>query len=280
MENYHNELLRKYVQYLSDCRYTNSTINAYRRFVKEYLTNLDKPVSEVDEVKITCYLANNIMDIYHTNSARDRFVEAFILFFNHILDKNYTMFGIAGKNYEPKLPNTLTRLEIKKIIVSTTNLKHRTILSLIYFLGLKLEDLINLKLIDVNIAKNEIIIRNTEKKKLRVINISNKLCNLIAEYTNYYLPKQWLFEGRGNGKYSNRSVQLLIKNCMKRCRIEQNASPSTFRHSLATHLIENGIDLHLVKDYLGMCTVKSTKKYTQLVKIQKLNLSNAIEKGF
>ncbi len=76
------------------------------------------------------------------------------------------------------------------------------------------------------------------------------------------------------------SVQLLIKNSMKKCQISQNASPSTFRHSLATHLIESGIDLHLVKDYLGKCSVKSTKKYTQIVKIQRLNLSKAIEKGF
>lgn len=279
MEAYNNELLKKYVEYLSGCRYSYSTINAYKQYINDYLTKLNKPVCEVEEIKVTCYLANNILDVYRTYYARDRFVEAFILFFKHIIGKDYTMFGIAGKCYESKLPKTLTRSDIKQIIDSTSNLKHKTILSLIYFLGLRLEELINIKLSDIDMHNNEIIIRNPKKNNERIVRTPQNLNNLLNEYLKLHQPNEWLFEGRKNKKYCTRGVQLLVNRSLEKCHIEQKASPTTIRHSLATHLLEEGTDLYLIQDYLGLNSAKYAKKYTQIAKSHKFDLSKAIEKG-
>ncbi len=280
MENNNIELLKTYGDYLAQKRYSYSTINAYKQYVKEYLTNLKIPIEEVPEIKITCYLAGKIMDVYKSYYARDRFVEAFILFFKHVVGKDYNMHRIAGKNYEHKLPLILSQTEICKIIDNTTNIKHKTLLSLIYFAGLRLEELINLKISDVDISKREITIYCCSKGSARIIKFHARLGKQIKEYLYEFEPEEWLFEGRGNKQYSSRSVQMVLKKSLDKNKINSLATPSTIRHSLAAHLVENGTDINLVKDYLGICSVKYAKRYTQIVKIPKLDLCKNIEKKF
>ena len=280
METDNNELLNKFIEYLLINRYSYATVNIYKHYINDCLTHFNKPVNEIELEEIINYIKKNIIDFHKSNYDKERYLNAFSLFFKSVLHADLIIDKYDNKFYETKLPLFLSMENIKKIILSTSNIKHKTILSLMYFLGLKLEELINIKLTDIDFKKSEIIIRNARRNTERIIYISKNLNKQIIEYNKTYMPKDWLFEGRKNNKYCCRNIQLLIKNCINKCNIKENVSPSIIRHSIAAHLFQNGTDLHLIQDYLGISSAKYAKKYAEAVNIHKANLLKHIEDDF
>lgn len=163
-----------------------------------------------------------------------------------------------------RLPTILTKNEVKNIIKSITNLKHRTIISTIYSCGLKISEAIELKLSDIDSSEMIIKIVNCKGNDFRTVTLSEKLFELLFQYLNKFKPKRYLFEGRNGGKYSARSIQQVFNNAIKKLKIKKKVTVHSLRHSFASHLLDKGTDLRFIQQLLGHKHLSTTQIYTQI----------------
>ena len=182
---------------------------------------------------------------------------------------------------EQKLPSVLSEEEIKRIISSTSNLKHKTILVTIYSCGLRLSELLDLKISDIQSDRHRLLIKDGKGNKDRYTILSDVTLELLRKYYLIYRPKLYLFEGQHGGRYGAKSVQNIVKHALEAAKIKKPASTHTLRHSFATHLLENGTDLRYIQTLLGHTSPKTTEIYTHVSSkglegvvspIEKLNL--------
>ena len=166
---------------------------------------------------------------------------------------------------EQKLPNVLSKEEIKRIIEAPKNLKHRSMLSVIYACGLRRSELLNLKPNHIDSKRKLLIIYQSKGKKDRVIPIGDKIIDLLREYYKAYRPKEWLFEGQIKGnKYSATSLEKVLKQSLQRAKIKKPVTLHWLRHSFATHLMESGTDMRYVQVLLGHKSSRTTEIYTHV----------------
>ena len=165
---------------------------------------------------------------------------------------------------EHRLPNILSEGDIRSIIKQITNLKHRTIILLIYSAGLRISEAINLKISDINSKRGLILIRGSKGKKDRYTILSEKLLQLLRKYYVAYRPKEYLFEGNMGEKYSAASIRKILRTAMENAGIGHRATVHTLRHSFATHLLEQGTDLRFIQELLGHNSSKTTEIYTHV----------------
>lgn len=191
-------------------------------------------------------------------------VGAIKLFFNELLRKNYKLNYLYPDRTEKKLPIVLDKSEVLLLLNAIENIKHKSIISLIYSAGLRLGEVIELKVNDIDSKRMLIRIAAAKGKKDRYVMLSDKLLSLLREYYKDYKPKDYLFEGQKGDKYSARSVQAILKQALKKAHITKNASVHTLRHSFATHLLESGTDIRVIQQLLGHSSIKTTKIYTQV----------------
>ncbi len=163
------------------------------------------------------------------------------------------------------LPHVLSKEEFKAILQATTNIKHRTILSLIYACGLRRGELIHLGVSDIQGQRKCIMVRNGKGGKDRMIPVSDNILNMLRDYYRTYKPKLWLFEGQKQGaQYSPRSVRAILQAAWKKAGINKPVTPHWLRHSYATHLMESGTDTRFVQELLGHKSIKTTTIYTHV----------------
>ncbi|AZI26088.1 hypothetical protein EA772_12320 [Pedobacter sp. G11] len=175
------------------------------------------------------------------------------------------------------LPKYLNKEEVKRILSVVTNSKHKAILSILYGCGLRLSELINLKIEDVD-SKNEVItIRQAKGKKDRQVMLPKSLLPLLREYFEIHLPKIYLFEGQSQAQYSPRSVQSILQQAAVLANINKVVSPHMLRHSFATHLLENGADIRYIQKLLGHNSLTTTQIYTHVTDVAKSKVLSPLD---
>ena len=172
----------------------------------------------------------------------------------------------------------LSTEEILRLISVIDNLKHKAILTTIYSCGLRLSELLALKLTDIQSDRKLLLVRDGKGKKDRHTLLGGKTINLLRKYYLQYHPKVYLFEGQNGGPYSAKSVQNIVKHALALAKISRPASTHTLRHSFATHLLENGTDLRYIQTALGHSSPKTTEIYTQVSKKSLGNIESPLEK--
>lgn len=169
-----------------------------------------------------------------------------------------------------KLPKFFSKEEIRQLLDSTDNIKHRAILMTIYSCGLRLNELLNLKIKDIRSSEKIIRINQSKGNKDRiVVSLPDKLLYILRDYYLVYKPTNYLFEGEKGNRYSERSVQLVLKKSLANAKIKTEDTVHTLRHSYATHLIQSGIDVRIVQELLGHENIKTTMIYTHITDIDK-----------
>ena len=158
----------------------------------------------------------------------------------------------------------MSKEEVKSIIINTNNIKHRCIVSLLYSTGLRRNELIHLKLKDIDSKRMLIRIENGKGGKDRYSLLSVNLLNELRSYFKLWKPKTYLFEGANGSKYSGESVLNLVKKAAAKSGINKRATPHILRHSFATHLLEDGTDLRYIQVLLGHSSSKTTEIYTRV----------------
>jgi site-specific recombinase XerD len=171
---------------------------------------------------------------------------------------------LIGQDQKKKLPTVLNEQEVIQIFNVTENIKHKAILMLAYSAGLRLSELVNVKIKDIDSTRMQIRIEQAKGKKDRYSLLSIKLLEVLRKYFKDYKPKQWLFEGINGGMYSPRSIQLIMGESVKKAGITKKVGVHTLRHSFATHLLEGGTDLRYIQSLLGHESSKTTEVYTHI----------------
>ena len=182
-------------------------------------------------------------------------------FFTHIKKKN-------------NLPVILSTKEVKKIIDSIDNLKHKTIISTIYSCGLRISEAVNLKIAHLNFSSMCIKIVGVNGNNDRCVMLSEELLNLLNKYFKEYNPGKYLFEGKNGGKYSARSIQEIFAKAVKRAGISKIVTVGTLRHSFAVHLLDRGIDIHLIQELMGHKHLSTTLMYTYIHPLSAQNIKS------
>lgn len=274
MESNNILLINRYVEILGNKRLTLNTICKYKKYISCFLKNTKYPVETILETKVLCYIAINIMEKRMSRYKRANYALAFEIFFKEIMGKNYNLICIVPKIYLYKTPIFLDKHEVNLIINNSFNLKQKTILTLIYLYGLKLDDVINIKYNDFDYNKKTILISKYNKTLL----LSNEMIEMLNEYIKCYLPKVWLFEGRNFNKITQRSLQISFKKLLLISKINKDITIQTLRHSYVIHLLEQGIDIKIIQNILGFKNSKSCIIYSQFTKYKLSEIPDLISK--
>lgn len=247
-------------------RYSDSTIKTYVDAAKNFLMFVHpKPATEANNSDIVRYVNDHILKNKLSFSYQNQMVNACKLYFREVVHSRLDVDKLERPRREHKLPNVLSKEEVKAILEAPTNTKHRAMLSLIYACGLRRSELLNLKPQDIDSKRHLLIIRNAKGRKDRVVPISDKLIEMLREYYKLFKPKIWLFEGQKIGEqYSEESLAKVLKNALSLCNIIKPVTLHWLRHSYATHLLESGTDLRYIQELLGHKSSKTTEIYTHV----------------
>jgi integrase/recombinase XerD len=176
-----------------------------------------------------------------------------------------------------KLPVMLSREEIKKIIGVIGNKKHRLIVSLSYGAGLRVSEVINLKVKDINLEELTIHIKNAKGKKDRITVFPEKLKVTLAEIMVLHTKDDYVFESTRGGKLTERTAQIVFEKALKNAYIQKDATFHSLRHSFATHLLENGVDVRYVQELLGHQNIRTTQLYTKVTNPSLKNIKSPLD---
>ncbi|WP_396187753.1 site-specific tyrosine recombinase/integron integrase [Flavobacterium sp.] len=257
--------IENFKRYLLSKRYSLNTINTYSEALKSFLTFCNtKAIKDITNEDVIAYNNDFILKNKFSSSYQNQIVNAIKLFFKIVKDSKIEIDKIHRPKREKTLPNVLSKEEVLKIIDSTENLKHKTLLALIYSAGLRISEAINMKLKDIDSIRMLIHVKNAKGKKDRYTLLSEKVLLLLREYYLVYKPKEYLFEGQFGGMYSSRSAQVILKQAAEKAGIRKPITLHTLRHSFATHLLESGTDLRYIQDLLGHSSPKTTMIYTHV----------------
>ena len=258
--------IEKFKQWLLSKRYSPSTIKTYSEALKSFLIFYrEKPVSEITNEDVIIYNNEYILKNNLSASYQNQIVNAIKLFFQTIRETKMMVDKIHRPKRSKLLPNVLSKEEIKLILNAHSNIKHKTMLSLIYSCGLRRSELLNLKPIDIDSKRNIVLLKNAKGKKDRITPLSPIILEMLREYYMGYKPKIWLFEGQNAGdQYSEQSLQSVLKQALQKAGIKKPVTLHWLRHSYATHLLENGTDLRYIQELLGHSSSKTTEIYTHV----------------
>jgi len=260
------DYLNKYINWLENTRYSPSTIKIYSEAMHNFLLYLgDDDANQVNDDVFAEYVNRRILGNNYGPSLQNQNISAIKLFYREIVRAPIDVEQLNRPRREHRLPNVLSKSEIKSILEASKNIKHKTALSLIYACGLRRSELLNLKPRDIDSQRGFIKVYQGKGKKDRLVPISEKTIEMLREYYKKYKPKVWLFEGNPAGlQYSEASLQKILKNALKSANIKKPATLHWLRHSYATHLLEAGTDLRYIQELLGHKSSKTTEIYTHV----------------
>lgn len=258
--------LEKFKSFLNSKRYSKSTSKIYLDALKLFLVFFNtKSIVSITNEDIINFNNQYILKRDLSTSYQNQIVNAIKLYFQTIRETQIDIEKIHRPKREKKLPNVLSKEEIKKVLEAHSNLKHRTMLSLIYSCGLRCGELLALKPVDIDSKRGIVLIKNAKGKKDRIAPLSPKILKMLRDYYAAYKPKTWLFEGQNAGfPYDNRSLQQVLKQALIKSNINKPVTLHWLRHSYATHLLENGTDLRYIQELLGHSSSKTTEIYTHI----------------
>lgn len=247
-------------------RYSENTIKTYIEAIQTFLKYYHlKKTTEITNTDLVEFNRDYILGNGYSSSFQNQVINAVKLFFRKTSNREIDFAQIERPRKEYKLPNVLSKEEVKSILDAPLNLKHRAMLSLIYGCGLRRSELLNLKPEDISSNRGLLVIRQSKGNKDRVVSISEKLIGLLREYFIAYKPAIWLFEGYNKGEqYSTASLQEVLKKSVIKARIRKPVTLHWLRHSYATHLLESGTDLRYIQELLGHKSSHTTEIYTHV----------------
>jgi integrase/recombinase XerD len=258
--------LENFKRWLRSKRYSENTIATYLDAAKSFLVFFnDRALNEITNDDVLVYNNEYILGNNLSASYQNQIVSAIKLFFRTVHDRKIEIDSIHRPKRSRVLPNVLSKEEVKLILESQSNIKHKAMLSLIYSCGLRRSELLQLKPANIDSKRNIITILQAKGKKDRISPLSPKVLEILRDYYKSYKPTVWLFEGQIKGEqYSEQSLQSVLKQAVFKAGISKPVTLHWLRHSYATHLLESGTDLRFIQELLGHSRSKTTEIYTHV----------------
>ncbi|MBI1307322.1 MAG: tyrosine-type recombinase/integrase [Bacteroidetes bacterium] len=253
-------------KWLKSKRYSANTISTYVGAMRKFLEFFpDKDFTLLNSDDLIQFNNEYILANNYSSTYQNQVVSAIKLYSKVANFTRLDVELIHRPKREKKLPNVLSVEEVQLILFSLPNLKHRTMLSLIYSCGLRRSELTNLKISDIDSNRMVVSIHEAKGKKDRIVPLSRNILDLLRTYFVAYRPKYWLFEGQKEGnRYSTTSLEMVLRTALDRAGIRKPVSLHWLRHSFATHLLENGTDLRFIQELLGHKSSRTTEIYTHV----------------
>ena len=265
------EILDKLSNELKIRGFSPLTVRNYCFFVEKFLNRTGKKVEELNEDDVKEYIGE-LFD----NKSKNTIMLALAslkFFYKEILKKEFSQIKIPKK--DKKLPEVLTKDEVKRLIESADNVKSRLIISLLYSSGLRVSELVNLKIDELDFDEKTGWVRKGKGSKDRIFTISNNLAEELKEYLNERKDNKYIFSK--DKALSTRNIQKIIKGTRERANINKKVTPHTLRHSYATHLLEQGTDIRIIQAMLGHANLNTTQIYTHISSEQIKKIKNPLD---
>lgn len=240
---------------------------------------LNLPLEKITTEELKNYLLSQICNSNISATLINQNISAFKIVQEDVLGRPWDAFKIRRPRVEKKLPNVLTVQEVEKILSSIENFKHRTMLMLLYSSGLRAQELLSLKPEHILSSTMRVFVNKGKGKKDRLTLLSQKALEQLRLYYKVYRPKTVLFESgmrRGNA-LSKSSLEEIIKKAVFRSGVIKKVKSHTFRHSFATHLLEQGVNIRLIQQFMGHSSIKTTSVYLHLVNSDNKNLRSPLD---
>jgi len=248
------------------------TVRNYSFFVDKFLKKTNKKIEELNQDDAKMYFS----ELFDTKSKNTIMlaIAALKFFFTEILKKDFN--SIKSPKKDRKLPEVLTKDEIIKLIDSADNIKSRLIISLLYSSGVRVSELVNLKVNDIDLTEKIGWVRSGKGGKDRLFTLSGNLAEEIIEYlTDKKEGKLYVFSKEK--PLTTRNIQKIIKGTRIRAGINKRVTPHTLRHSFATHLLEDGVDIRMIQSMLGHSNLNTTQVYTHISTEQIRKVKNPLD---
>jgi integrase/recombinase XerD len=277
--SYHDLALRAYIEMLRLKNYSENTITTYKNwFILFLLYFSHRKPSTIDKNEILDFMVAFRNNPKWSATSQNQLISAIKFFYEHLLKRPRDIYDLPRAQKPEQLPTVFSESEVLSIIKATNNLKHKTILCLAYAGGLRISEIVNLKIRDIDSKRMVILLRQAKGKKDRIVMLSEKLLTMFRAYYKEYNPKIWLFEGKDGGQYSTRSIALMVQACKRKAKVYKKGGIHAMRHSFATHLLECGTDLLSIKELLGHTSLRTTLSYTHVSKKQISKIQSPLDK--
>lgn len=254
--------------------FSNQTIKNYLYYIIDFLKFANKSPKNINTSDIRNYL-EAMVNKNRSSSTLNLAYSSFHFYFEKILRRKFFI-NIPRAKKSKKLPIVLTRDEIGKIFGKITNIKHKLILGLIYSAGLRVSEIINVKVKDLDFENKLLNIKEAKGKKDRTTIVSEKIIPFLKKYSKNKTANDYLFESSRGGKLTSRSIQKIFMQALKKSGIKKAATCHSLRHSFATHLLENGTDIRYIQELLGHARLETTQIYTKVSNNNLKNIKNPL----
>jgi len=266
-ENFENELRLR--------NYSDRTIESYLLNLTNFFNYIKKRPREVTNKDIQSYL-------YYLNSKGKsssgirQVIASLKFYFNNIL-KRKLMFSFKGPKRKPKLPLVLDQEIILKMIKYTRNLKHKILIGLLYSSGLRVSEVVSIRLRDIDFKNNLLLVREGKGGRSRITTISKEILEQIKRYLRERKREsEYLFETK-RGHITIKTAQIIVKKAAKKAKAPKETHCHTLRHSFATHLLEQGENLKVIQKLLGHKDIRTTQTYVHIAKNMIKNIRNPLD---
>lgn len=261
----HSALLKAYKRYLVGKRYSTSTVRSYSFYIQKFLEFLKlKTPTSANNNDVRLFLEHLVHSQQIAINTHRQVIGAFKQFAYFYPECSIDHTALTRPKKSRQLPTVLSKEEVIDLLRCTANLKHRTILAMLYSGGLRIGELLSLALSDLDIDRGQIFVRNAKGRKDRMVILAKSILPLLSNYLTTYRPKSLLIEGPNHSMYSAGSIRAFLKRSCTKAKITKRVTPHTLRHSYATHLLENGVDLRYIQELLGHSKVETTMIYTHV----------------
>lgn len=260
-------------------KYSKNTVRSYCSEFHHLLRLLNKrSVNDLKKEQVMSYLLWLLEKQGYSEMHAHTAVNAIKFYFEQVVKREKEFYDLPRPKKPVKLPSVLAEEEVITLIQKTQNLKHRSMMMAAYSAGLRVSEIVNLKINDIDSKRMMIHIKAAKGKKDRMVPLSKKLLETLREYYKQYKPKEYLFEGQNGAMYSSRSVQFILKNAKLKAKVVKQGSTHMLRHSYATHLLEGGTDIRIIQELLGHNSIKTTVRYTHVSKKSLSKIESPLDK--
>jgi len=259
--------------------YSPNTIRTYCLEFSQLLYILKGvPVDSLTPERLRSYLLYCTTTLKVSENLIHSRMNAIKFYFEQVLHRDKFFFiEIPRPQKKSSLPKVFSKNDISKIFAKMDNPKHLLMLKLCYGMGLRVSEIVNLKITDIDSGRMLVHIENAKGKKDRYVPLPTSVLEDLRNYYRIYRPKTYLFEGQFGGQYAIRSVQSVFKNAMQKAKINKTVGIHGLRHSYATHLMECGTDMHFIQKLLGHKDIQSTAIYAKVSNQQLGNIKSPLD---
>lgn len=255
-------VVRKLEQQVTLRGQSKSTLQNYIRRIALFVIRFEKLPHQIDPEEINEYLAALARDPRSPSRSSFKHMVYGLRYYYRLMGMNKNAIALPSLKKEAKLPVVLNQMELKELFAAPTLLKQRVVLTLIYSAGLRGQEVINLKIPDIDFQRKTIHIRQSKYKKDRIVPLGESMAIGLKKYLQAENPHTWLFNGKEpDGRYSVRGLSWVMRENLKKTSITKDVNLHSLRHSYATHLLEQGLNIVTLKELLGHADITTTMIY-------------------